>query len=320
MKDTLDFEKPIWELEKKMGRLTTEATTDPKQIHPKQAESLRKLRKKRDHLQADIFSKLTAWQKTQIARHPQRPGAQDYIAALFTDFVEMHGDRLFGDDQSIIAGLARCEGRSVVVIGQEKGKTLKERVARNFGMSHPEGYRKALRLMQMAERFDKPIITLVDTPGAYPGAGAEERGQSGAIAANLCAMSRINVPILSVVIGEGGSGGALALSVADALLMLEYSIYSVISPEGCAAILWSDETKAQDAAEALKLTAPDLLRLGMIDAVIPEPPGGAHRAPDQAFPAVKQALLQQMALLDTLSPEDRLTRRYQRLRKIGRYV
>jgi len=262
---------------------------------------------------------LSAWQTLQIARHTSRPGSSDYIAALFDDFVELHGDRCFGDDRAILAGLAKFEGQSVVVIGQEKGKGLKERVEKNFGMPHPEGYRKALRLMRLAERFGKPVITLIDTPGAYPGAGAEERGQATAIAENLLEMSQLRVPILSIVIGEGGSGGALALSVSDALLMLEYAVYSVISPEGCAAILWNDESKTLEAAEALKITAQDLLKHQMIDAVIPEPVGGAHLDPPQVFESVRQALRGQMALIPNLSSETRCALRYQRFRKMGFY-
>jgi acetyl-CoA carboxylase carboxyl transferase subunit alpha len=267
----------------------------------------------------ELPGKISAWERVQIARHPQRPGAKDYIAALFSDFTELHGDRLFGDDQAIIAGPARFEGQTVMVIGQEKGKGVKERVARHFGMPHPEGYRKALRMMQMAEHFGWPVLTWIDTPGAYPGADAEERGQSVAIAQNLRAMSQLATPIVSVVIGEGGSGGALALSLADTLLMLEYAVYSVISPEGCAAILWSDETKAREAAEAMKITASELLALGVIDAVIPEPVGGAHMEPATVVESLKCALIAQLALLSSLSVSERLNRRDQRFRKMGLY-
>ena len=315
--DRLDFEKPIVEIDRKIEALTIAAKTDSRVANTKTTAAVQKLQKKKRQLEEELFGHLSAWQKTQIARHPQRPGAKDYIAALFTDFVELHGDRCFGDDASIIGGLARFEGRPVVVIGQEKGKDIKERVARNFGMPHPEGYRKALRLMELAEHFDRPIITLVDTPGAYPGADAEARGQAGAIAHNLRQMSQMKTPILSVVIGEGGSGGALALSLADVLLMPECSIYSVISPEGCAAILWSDDAKAADAAEALKLTAPDLLKLGIIDAIIPEPSGGAHRDPPRIFKAVKEALLEHLTILSGLDAAERLRRRQRRFRKIG---
>ncbi len=267
----------------------------------------------------ELSGNISAWERVQIARHPQRPGAKDYIAALFSDFTELHGDRLFGDDQAIIAGPARFGGRTVMVIGQEKGKGVKERVARHFGMPHPEGYRKALRMMQMAEHFGWPVLTWIDTPGAYPGAEAEERGQSVAIAQNLRAMAQLATPIVSVVIGEGGSGGALALSLADTLLMLEYAVYSVISPEGCAAILWSDESKARDAAEAMKITAPELHALGVIDVVIPEPVGGAHVDPAAVVESLKCALMAQLALLSNLSVSERLNRRDQRFRKMGLY-
>jgi len=317
--DRLDFEKPIIEIERKIEALMTTAKTDSKVANPKTTAAVQKLQKKKRQLEEAVFGHLSAWQKVQAARHPQRPGAKDYITALFTDFVELHGDRCFGDDLSIVGGLARFEGRPVVVIGQEKGKDIKERVTRNFGMPHPEGYRKARRLMELAEHFNRPMITLVDTPGAYPGADAEARGQAGAIARNLWQMSQLKTPILSVVIGEGGSGGALALSVADVLLMPECAIYSVISPEGCAAILWSDDTKAADAAEALKMTAPDLLKLGVIDAMIPEPPGGAHRDPPRMFQSVKEALSEHLIALSSLDATERLKRRQRRFRKIGFY-
>jgi len=318
-RDRLDFEKPIIEIEQKIEALMTAAKARSKAADPKTMAAVWKLEKKKHRLAREAFGHLSAWQKTQIARHPQRPGAKDYITALFTDFVELHGDRCFGDDLSIIGGLARFEGRPVVVISQEKGKDLKERVARNFGMPHPEGYRKALRLMELAEHFNRPTITLVDTPGAYPGSDAEARGQAGAIARNLWQMARMKTPILSVVIGEGGSGGALALSLADRLLMLECAIYSVISPEGCAAILWGDEAKAADAAEALKLTAPDLLKLRVIDAIIPEPPGGAHRDPPRVFQSVKEALSEHLTALLGLDATERLQRRQQRFRRVGSY-
>lgn len=315
MKDALDFEKPILEVQEKINHHKGLHNTDPRH-----AETLKKLLKKKAALQEEIYAKLTPWQKTQIARHPQRPGAADYISAIFDDFIELHGDRLFGDDPAIIAGLGHLEGHRVVVIGQEKGKTVKDRMARNFGMPHPEGYRKALRIMQMAERFDKPIITLVDTPGAYPGAGAEERGQAGAIAQNLLVMSQLKVPTVSVVIGEGGSGGALALSVTDRLMMLEYSVYSLISPEGCAAILWNDAAKSPEAAEALKLTAPDLLRLGITDETIPEPLGGAHSDAAKVFETTKKAIFRALGHLLSIPPPLRLQQRFVRLRRIGAYA
>ena len=315
MKDYLEFEKPLLDIQEKIDHLKDLSKTDSRH-----GEEIKKLQKKMEGLQQEIFSKLTSWQKTLIARHPQRPNTDDYIAMIFEDFMELHGDRLFGDDKSMIAGLARLEGRSVVVIGHQKGKSIKERITRNFGMAHPEGNRKALRIMQMAEKFNKPIITFVDTPGAYPGVGAEERGQSEAIARNLLVMSQLKVPIISVVIGEGGSGGALAISVADRLLMLSYSIYSVITPEGCAAILWNDAAKTAEAAEALKMTASDLLQLGIIEEIIPEPSGGAHRDPKKAAEAVAKTICKQLSALEAIPPEERLQQRYKRLRKIGAYI
>jgi acetyl-CoA carboxylase carboxyl transferase subunit alpha len=315
MKKPLEFEKPLVEIEEKISHLQKGTGTDPKAI-----EEIKKLEKKRLALAQEIFSKLTPWQKTQLARHPERPITSDYIEMIFEDFTELHGDRLYGDDKSIIAGLARLKGRSVVVIGHQKGKNIQERVERNFGMPHPEGYRKALRLMQLAERFQKPIITFIDTPGAYPGVGAEERGQSEAIARNLAVMSRLKTPILSVVIGEGGSGGALALSVANRLFMLEYTIYSVISPEGCAAILWNDESRAEEAAMGLKLTAPDLLRLGIIDDIIREPIGGAHRNPRAVSESISELLCKQLTELTAISTEECIQQRYNRIRKIGAYA
>ncbi|MFY9268162.1 MAG: acetyl-CoA carboxylase carboxyltransferase subunit alpha [Candidatus Manganitrophaceae bacterium] len=315
MNDFLEFEKPILEIQARINHLKDRLQTDPRL-----GEEIKKLQKKMEALQEEIYSRLTAWQKTLIARHSQRPNTDDYLKMLFDDFTELHGDRLYGDDKSILTGFARLEGRSVIVIGHQKGKTVKERIARNFGMPHPEGYRKALRVMQLAERFKKPIITLVDTPGAYPGIGAEERGQSEAIARNLLVMSGLKVPILSVVIGEGGSGGALAISVADRLLMLQNAIYSVISPEGCAAILWNDVSKAADAAEALKMTATDLLQLKIIDEIIPEPPGGAHRNPERMGETLSKTLTRHLREIESFPEEERLEMRYQRLRKIGAYT
>jgi len=315
VKDYLEFEKPLLDIQDKIDHLKDLSKTDSRH-----GEEIKKLQKKMENLQQEIFSKLTSWQKTQIARHPQRPNTDDYISMIFEDFTELHGDRLFGDDKSMIAGLARLEGRSVAVIGHQKGKSVKERITRNFGMPHPEGYRKALRIMQMAEKFNKPIITFVDTPGAYPGVGAEERGQSEAIARNLLIMSQLKVPIISVVIGEGGSGGALAISVADRLLMLEYSIYSVITPEGCAAILWNDAAKTAEAAEALKMTASDLLQQEIIEEIIPEPSGGAHRDPRKVAEAVSKTVCKQLTALEAIPPEERLQQRYRRLRKIGAYI
>ena len=315
MKDYLEFEKPILEIQEKILRMK-----DNIQADPRQNEEIKRLQKKMENLQQEIFSKLTPWQKTQIARHPQRPNTDDYIEMIFEDFIELHGDRLYGDDKSMITGLARLNGRSVVIIGHQKGKTVKERIARNFGMPHPEGYRKALRVMQLAEKFNKPVITFVDTPGAYPGVGAEERGQSEAIARNLLVMSQLKTPILSVVIGEGGSGGALAISVADRILMLQYAVYSVISPEGCAAILWNDSDKTAEAADALKMTAPDLIQLGIVDEIIPEPAGGAHRDPQKVAEMISKSVSKHLADLESVPEEERLDRRYRRLRKIGQYT
>ena len=312
MREYLDFEKPIAEIEEKIEKLTAAG-----QERPGVPDDLRKLREKLYKLQAEIYAGLTPWQRTQAARHPQRPSTLDYIGRICDRFLELHGDRLYGDDQAIVAGLARLSGRSVVVIGPQKGKTLKERVLRNFGMPNPEGYRKALRLMRLAERFNKPVITFIDTPGAYPGLGAEERGQSEAIARNLMVMASLKVPIVSVVIGEGGSGGALAIGVADRLLMLQHAVYSVISPEGCAAILWNDPKKTPDAAEALKMTAEDLLRLGVIDEILPEPPGGAHRDQTAMCNAVKKAVEPHLSALLELPLDELLQRRHKKYRRMG---
>ena len=312
MREYLDFEKPIAEIEEKIEKLTAAG-----QERPGVQDDLRKLREKLYKLQAEIYAGLTPWQRTQVARHPQRPSTLDYIGRICDRFLELHGDRLYGDDQAIVAGLARLSGRSVVVIGPQKGKTLKERVLRNFGMPNPEGYRKALRLMRLAERFNKPVITFIDTPGAYPGLGAEERGQSEAIARNLMVMASLKVPIVSVVIGEGGSGGALAIGVADRVLMLQHAVYSVISPEGCAAILWNDPKKTPDAAEALKMTAEDLLRLGVIDEILPEPPGGAHRDQTAMCNAVKKAVEPHLSALLELPLDELLQRRHKKYRQMG---
>jgi len=314
MKDYLNFEKPILEIQERINQLK-----DLSKAQPRRGLEAEKLQKKMEEMQKDIFSKLTPWQVTQLARHPERPNTADYIRMVFEEFTELHGDRLYGDDKSILCGLARLEGRSVIVIGHQKGKGMKERIATNFGMPHPEGYRKALRIMQLAEKFNKPIITFVDTPGAYPGVQAEERGQSEAIAKNLMRMSQLPVPILSVVIGEGGSGGALAISVADQILMLEYSVYSVISPEGCAAILWNDTAKISEAAEMLKMTSKDLLQMGIIEKILPEPPGGAHRDPERMAETVSRALCKQLSDLESIPSEERVQLRYKKLRNIGAY-
>jgi acetyl-CoA carboxylase carboxyl transferase subunit alpha len=312
MRDYLEFEKPVREIEERIEKLvgsgsSREATQD----------ELRKLKAQLAQVESKLYGNLTSWQRTQLARHPQRPSLLDYAAVCCRDFVELHGDRAFADDKAIVGGFARFNGRSVMVIGHQKGKTLKERMQRNFGMPNPEGYRKALRFMTLAEKFKKPILSFIDTPGAYPGIGAEERGQAEAIARNLLRMSRLTVPVVSVVIGEGGSGGALALGVADRVVMLEHSIYSVISPEGCAAILWDDPAKAPDAAEALKLTATDLLALGVVDEVIPEPVGGAHRDPQLMAERITKSLQTHLSQLEELTLEDLLGRRDRKYRAMG---
>ncbi len=312
MRDYLEFEKPIREIEERIEKLA--AANGPKSSIQ---EEVRKLRAKLAQVEHELYGNLTPWQRTQLARHPQRPTTLDYVNDLFREFVECHGDRLFGDDRAIVGGFARFNGRSVMVIGHQKGKTLKERMQRNFGMPNPEGYRKALRLMKMAEKFGRPIVTFIDTPGAYPGIGAEERGQAEAIARNLYVMSRLAVPIISVVIGEGGSGGALALGVADRVLMLEHAVYSVISPEGCAAILWDDPAKVPDAAAALKMTANDLMQLGVIDGVIPEPLGGAHRDPRFVADRLAKSLTACLSELETIPIDRLLTQREQKYRKMG---
>jgi len=312
MRDYLEFEKPLREVEEKIEKLAASGGTKAGV-----QDEIRKLRMKLAQLEHELYAKLTPWQRTQVARHPQRPSTLDYIGEIFRDFLEFHGDRSFGDDRAIVGGFARFNDRSVMVIGHQKGKTLKERMQRNFGMPNPEGYRKALRLMKMAEKFGRPIVTFIDTPGAYPGIGAEERGQAEAIARNLYAMSRLTVPIISIVIGEGGSGGALALGVSDRILMLEHGVYSVISPEGCAAILWDDPAKVPDAAASLKMTAQDLIDLRIVDDVIPEPLGGAHREPKAVTDRVAKALTNQLSQLTDLSLDQLLTQRDHKYRRMG---
>jgi acetyl-CoA carboxylase carboxyl transferase subunit alpha len=306
----LDFERPLIELEARIEALRRSG-------RPGIDGEAARLEERLQRLQRKVFGKLTAWQRVQLARHPRRPYTLDLIPLVTEGFLELHGDRLFGDDHAIVGGLARLEGRPIVVMGHQKGRDTEEKIHRNFGMPHPEGYRKALRLMQLAERFRKPILTLIDTPGAYPGVGAEERGQAEAIARNLREMAGLETPIVTVVTGEGGSGGALALAVADRVLMLEHAIYSVISPEGCAAILWEDASRAKDAAEVLRITAPDLLKLGVIDAVIPEPPGGAHRNWPATARAIQQAVSAALAELVPLSPGELVQQRYSKFRRIG---
>jgi acetyl-CoA carboxylase carboxyl transferase subunit alpha len=313
MRDYLEFEKPIREIEEKIEKLSAAAVGGKASS---QAD-IRKLRTKLAQVEHELYQNLTPWQRTQVARHPQRPSTLDYIAELSRDFLEFHGDRTFGDDRAIVGGFARFNDRTVMIIGHQKGRTLKERMQRNFGMPNPEGYRKALRLMKMAEKFNRPILTFIDTPGAYPGIGAEERGQAEAIARNLFVMARLTVPIISVVIGEGGSGGALALGLSDRVLMLEHSVYSVISPEGCAAILWDDPAKIPDAAAALKMTAKDLLELGIIDDIIPEPLGGAHRDPKSVCTLVGKALTNQLFDLADLPTDQLIARREEKYRKMG---
>ncbi|MBM2837626.1 MAG: acetyl-CoA carboxylase carboxyltransferase subunit alpha [Deltaproteobacteria bacterium] len=312
----LDFEKPIAELERKMEELR-ELTVSGKIDF---TEEIRKLDKKVKKLQTETFSNLTKWQKVLLSRHINRPYTLDYIPFVFTDFIELHGDRNFKDDPAIVGGLAKIDGMPVMVMGQQKGRNTKEKIYRNFGMPHPEGYRKALRLMRMAERFNIQLVTFIDTPGAYPGLGAEERGQAEAIAKNLKEMAVLKTPIVSIVIGEGGSGGALAIGVSDRVLMMEYATYSVISPEGCAAILWNDGTKAELAAEALKLTADDLVELGVIDGIVKEPVGGAHRSHEGAAQNLKKAILDSFVELKKLSTEELTDKRYNKFRKMGTYV
>ncbi|RPI36128.1 MAG: acetyl-CoA carboxylase carboxyltransferase subunit alpha [Nitrospiraceae bacterium] len=317
----LEFEKPIEELEFKIEEL--KRISDGKDVNL--SGEIKKLEKKVKDLRTEIFSNLTPWQKTLLARHPDRPYTLDYINMMTEDFVELHGDRRFADDKAIIGGLARIKGIPVVIIGHQKGRGTKERIWRNFGQPHPEGYRKSLRLMEMAEKFKRPIINLIDTPGAYPGLGAEERGQGEAIASNLMHMSRLRTPIVSVVIGEGGSGGALALSVADRLYMLEHSVYSVISPEGCAAILWrkNGELSTEDfskASDALKLTAQDLLRFKIIDEIIPEPSGGAHMDAEQTAKNISDKVIETLEELKAKTPGKLIEERYKRLKRIGSFV
>jgi len=309
----LDFEKPVLELEQRIQELREQA--DAQGLGAR--GELDELERKAEALRREIYAALTPYQRVQLARHPRRPYALDYLERCFTDFVELHGDRHFGDDPAIVAGPALLEGRAVMVIGQQKGRDTKENLLRRFGMPNPEGYRKALRLMQTADRFRMPIVTLVDTPGAYPGLGAEERGQAEAIAVNLREMSKLGVPIVTVVIGEGGSGGALAIAVADVVVMFENSIYSVISPEGCASILWRDGKKNVLAAEALKLTAEDLMRLEVVDEVLPEPLGGAHRDPAAAATVLKASVLRHLERLSGVSAEALAEERLRRYRRMG---
>ena len=313
----LDFEQPIAELENKIEELRNMQSGNEAAVDI--TEEIDRLSQKSLKLTQDIYRSLTPWQITKIARHPDRPYTLDYVKGLFTGFIELHGDRHFADDQSIIGGLARFGGHACVVIGHQKGRDTKERTLRNFGMTRPEGYRKALRLMKTAEKFGLPVFTFVDTPGAFPGIDAEERGQSEAIGRNIYEMAQLRTPIITTIIGEGGSGGALAIAVSDQTLMLQYAIYSVISPEGCASILWKTGEKAAEAAEALGITAPRLKSLGLIDKVVSEPTGGAHRDPQQMCTLLKRALGEAWRQLSALEPEELLERRYQRLQSYGRF-
>lgn len=311
MPDELDFERPLLELENRISELR--ASEDPQAAR----DEIGKLEERLRRLQQKVYGGLTPWQRAQLARHPKRPHTLDFFRLLFEEFLELHGDRFFGDDKAIVGGLARFEGEPVVVIGHQKGRDTRENIARNFGMPHPEGYRKALRLMEMAAKFGKPIVTFIDTPGAYPGLGAEERGQAEAIARSLREMAGLGTPIVCVVTGEGGSGGALAIGVGNRVLMLEHAIYSVISPEGCAAILWGEASKAQEAAELMRVTAPDLLRLGVIDGIVPEPVGGAHRNWEETAENLRGPLREALRELRSRSPEALVADRYEKFRKIG---
>ena len=313
MPDELEFEKPLLELENRIAELR--ASEEPLEAR----DEIAKLEERLARQQQRVYSGLTAWQRAQIARHPKRPHTLDLVNLLLDDWVELHGDRVFGDDKAIVGGLGTFDGEPVVLIGHQKGRDTRENIARNFGMPHPEGYRKALRLMQLAAKFGKPIITFIDTPGAYPGLGAEERGQAEAIARNLREMAGLRTPVICVVTGEGGSGGALAIGVGNRVLMLEYAIYAVISPEGCAAILWGDAAKAPEAAELMRVTAADLLKLGVIDAIVPEPIGGAHRNWDATAASLRAALRDQLWQLKSKSEEELIEERHEKFRRIGAF-
>nr|WP_211229080.1 acetyl-CoA carboxylase carboxyltransferase subunit alpha [Geothrix fermentans] len=306
--DLSQLEKPVLELEAQIRAM---------EMDPSQAKEREKLEKKLEKLKSELFTNLTDWQRAQLARHPKRPYTLDYLERICERFEELHGDRRFGDDAAIVGGMGWIEGNPVMIIGQQKGRDTKQKILRNFGMPKPEGYRKALRLMKLAEKFQRPVLCLIDTPGAYPGVDAEERGQAEAIARNLLEMAKLEVPVVAVVLGEGGSGGALALGVADRVLMMENAIYSVISPEGCASILWKDATQAPKAAAALKLTAPHLLDLGVIDGIVKEPLGGAHSDFDAAAAALKEAVIEAFSELSELSAEQLVEERYQKFARMG---
>ena len=312
----LDFERPIFELETKISELKNFGSNKNISLEPE----IKKLEQKLEKMKADIYNSLTAWQRVQIARHPDRPYTLDYLRMMATDFVELHGDRQFADDLALIGGFAKLNGERVLAIGHQKGRDTKENIRRNFGCAHPEGYRKAMRLMQLAERFHLPVVILIDTPGAYPGVGAEERGQAQAIASNLKDMTQISIPIVATIIGEGGSGGALAIGVADRVLILQHAYYSVISPEGCASILWRSSVKAPEAAEALKLNGEHLIKFGVVDEIIPEPLGGAHRNPEEVAADLKKAILKNLKELSSLSKKELLDSRYKKFRSIGEFA
>jgi len=311
----LEFEKPIIELEKRIKGMKELSENESVEL----SEEIERLEEKASKLREEIYSKLSRWQRVLLARHPQRPYTRDYVERMADSFFEIHGDRAFGDDPAIVGGIARIGSRKVVIIGQQKGRTTKQKLHRNFGMMHPEGYRKALRIMNLAAKFKRPIISLIDTPGAFPGIGAEERGQAEAIARNLLEMSHLPVPIIIAVIGEGASGGALGIGIGDRILMLENTWYSVISPEGCAAILWHDSTKAEQAAEALKPAAPDLLELGVIDKVVREPIGGAHQNYDEAAKLLRESIEVELTELEKLSPEQLVDARIEKYSNMGFY-
>ncbi|MDR0675611.1 MAG: acetyl-CoA carboxylase carboxyltransferase subunit alpha [Elusimicrobiota bacterium] len=312
MRNYLDFEKPIFELKQKIQELKSNECIDS-------SNTIKELKTKCEILTKDIFSNLGTWEKVLLARHPDRPYSHDYISEITNTFLELHGDRLFGDDKAIIGGIAEINRRNFIIIGEQKGRNIDENITRNFGMPHPEGYRKSLRLMKLAEKFNIPVLTFIDTAGAYPGLGAEERGQAEAIAKNLRDMSILKVPIISIVIGEGGSGGALAIGVADTLAMLEYTIYSVISPEGCASILWRDASYAPQAAEALKLLPSDLKKLGIIDKIIKEPCGGAHSCPKKMAEIIKKFIIQEIKKLEKIEISKLIEKRYEKLKNIGKF-
>lgn len=309
----MEIERPVKELEGKIAELKNLAETEKIDL----SDQISTLEERAEKLKKRLYKNLTPWQKTQMARHPMRPYTLDYAQALFDEYIELHGDRCYGDDKSIVGGFAKLDGRPVIFIGHQKGRNTRENIERNFGSAHPEGYRKAMRLMEQAERFKRPILTFIDTQGAFCGIGAEERGQSEAIASSLCFMSRLKTPIIAVIIGEGGSGGAIGLGVGNRILMLENSVYSVISPEGCAAILWKDAGRAREAAEILKLTASDLKQLGVIDEIIPEPIGGAHNDYEKTIAAVKRAIKRHLSELSVMSAEELVANRYDKFKRMG---